>query len=86
MGQDAQEVWPAKRDAAFGWSEAWPRDMQKDGAATAANAWAEIAVEHDNGVVQTVGPPHPFGGCGIGVADATIVIAIVGGIAPAIGR
>lgn len=75
----------AKRDAAFGWGKALSGEVHEDGAAGAFFARPCVVVEDDDEVVDVVVAPEMFGACRIGVDDRSVVVAVCGIVAPAVG-
>lgn len=80
---------PAQRrhgqgDASGGWAESIPRDVNKDGATTAAHPGPGIVVELDNEVVEQVLPRQPVRFAARRYFDRLIVMPVTRVFAPAV--
>jgi hypothetical protein len=73
-----------QRNATRGRRIAGTCHMHEDGAAGAPHARHPVVVQHDDDVVKAVRAPQTLGAGGIGMANQAIVVAVAGGIAPAV--
>jgi Amt family ammonium transporter len=84
--QHPLKVLAAQSDAAFGRRISWWGNMQEDGTAAAAHAWALVVARDHDDIVKVVRPPKPLGARRVGVAHLSVVVAVLRGIAPAVVR
>ena len=75
-----------ERDAARGWREPWPRDVDEDRAAAAGDARPAVVVDFNDEVVERVLPPQPVGAAALWNSDRPIVGPVARVFAPAVVR
>lgn len=72
-GQKELHSFAVKGNAAFGWFKTWPRQMDKNGAASAGNSRLSIPIRLYDNVIKAIIPPKLFVGAGTRQGNGAVV-------------